>query len=119
MTDTEALDVVEAYHRAWTSGDIDDAMALLADAVVCDAPDPDVTTKDQWCAYIAGFAPMLTGVPEHARMVDGPRVALWYYPQTAQTTDVLAAELFTVEGGQIVDIRLTFDRLGYAPPPAA
>lgn len=49
---TDALSTVEAYHRAWTSG-----------------------------AYLTGFVPMLTDAPEHTRMTDGNRVALWYFPQ--------------------------------------
>jgi hypothetical protein len=43
-------------------------------------------------------------------------VALWYFPQTAVTQTTLASELFTVRNGQIVEIRLAFDRLGYIPP---
>jgi len=43
------------------------------------------------------------------------RLALWYFPPTAATTTTLASELFTVRGGQIVEIRLAFDRLGYTP----
>jgi hypothetical protein len=58
---------------------------------------------------------MLTGAPEHARMTDGDRVALWYFPQTEVTTTTMASELFTVRNGKIVEIRLAFDRLGYVP----
>ena len=58
---------------------------------------------------------MLTAAPELTRMTDGDRVALWYFPQTAVTTTTLASELFTVRSGQIVEIRLAFDRLGYMP----
>lgn len=113
---TDPLAVVQAYHEAWTSGDVESALTHLADDVRCFAPDEDVTTKGDWQVYLASFVPMLTGAPEHARMVDGSRVALWYFPQTDVTTTTLANELFTVDDGQIVEIRLAFDRLGYAPP---
>lgn len=109
--------VVDAYHRAWTSGDVDRAMTYVSESAVFAAPDPDVSTKAQWREYLASFVPMLTGAPELTRMAEGDRVALWYYPQTAVTETTLASELFTVEGGQIADIRLAFDRLGYMPPP--
>ena len=59
---------------------------------------------------------MLTAAPELTRMTDGNRVALWYFPQTDTAKSILASELFTVEGDQIVEIRLAFDRLGYVPP---
>ncbi|WP_157006738.1 nuclear transport factor 2 family protein [Agromyces laixinhei] len=115
-TDDHALSTVEAYHRAWTGGDVDRALGYVSDDVRCFAPDEKVTTKQDWREYLTGFVPMLTGAPEHARMTDGDRVALWYFPQTAVTTTTLASELFTVRNGQIVEIRLAFDRLGYVPP---
>jgi len=111
----DALSTVEAYHRAWTSGDVDQALTYVSDDVRCFAPDENVTTKDDWREYLASFVPMLTGAPEHTRMTDANRVALWYFPQTAATTTPLASELFTVQEGQIVEIRLAFDRLGYIP----
>ena len=113
--DADALSTVEAYHQAWTSGDVDRAMTYVSDGVRCFAPDENVTTRGDWSEYLANFVPMLTGAPEHARMTQGDRVALWYFPQTAATTTTLASELFTVRGGQIVEIRLAFDRLGYIP----
>jgi hypothetical protein len=113
--DDDALSTVEAYHQAWTSGDVDRALTYVSAGVRCFAPDENVTTKGDWHEYLASFVPMLTGAPEHTRMTDGDRVALWYFPQTAVTTTTLACELFTVRGGQIVEIRLAFDRLGYVP----
>lgn len=111
----DALSIVEAYHRAWTSGDVTGALTHVSDDVRCFAPDEHVSTKSDWREYLTGFAPMLTGTPEHTRMTDGGRVALWYFPQTALTTTTLASELFTVENGKIIEIRLVFDRLSYAP----
>lgn len=107
--------VVQAYHQAWTSGDLEQALTYVADDVRCFAPDESVATKDDWHEYLTNFVPMLTGAPEHARMAEGNRVALWYFPQTSVTATTLASELFTVEDGQIVEIRLAFDRLGYIP----
>jgi ketosteroid isomerase-like protein len=114
--DNATLSIVEAYHQAWTSGDVDRALAYVSDDVRCFAPDENVTTKQDWHEYLASFAPMLTAAPEHARMTAGEHVALWYFPQTAVTKTTLASELFTVRDGQIVEIRLAFDRLGYVPP---
>jgi len=113
--DDDALSTVEAYHRAWTTGDVDRALTCVSDDVRCFAPDESVTTKGEWREYLSRFVPMLTGAPEHTRMTEGNRVALWYFPQTEATTTTLASELFTVHDGQIVEIRLAFDRLGYIP----
>ncbi len=111
----DALSIVEAYHQAWTGGDVDRALTYVSDDVRCFAPDESVTTKDDWRGYLTAFVPMLTGALEHTRMTDGDRVALWYFPQTSVTTTTLASELLTVRDGQIVEIRLAFDRLGYRP----
>ena len=112
---------VGAHHHARTGGDVERALSYVSDDVRCFAPGENVTTKNDWHDYLARFVPMLTGAPEHSRMSDGDRVALWYFPQTAVTNTTLASELFTVQDGQIVEIRLAFDRLSYIPaqqPPA-
>lgn len=114
-TTLSPVDVVDAYHQAWTGGDVDRAMTYLAEDARCFAPDEDVATKSDWHEYLASFVPMLTGAPEHTRIVDGERVALWYFPQTEVTATTLASELFTVHDGRIVEVRLAFDRLGYVP----
>ena len=67
--------IVQAYHQAWTSGDVDLAMTYVSEDVRCFAPDPDVATKTDWRKYLSGFVPMLTGAPELARMADGDRFA--------------------------------------------
>ena len=111
----DAQAIVEAYHQAWTGGDVDRALTYVSDDVRCYAPDEDVTTKEDWRDYLTAFVTMLTAAPEHTRMTDGDRVGLWYFPQKATTTTTLASELFTVRDAQIVEIRLAFDRLGYMP----
>lgn len=111
-----ALDTVLAYHRAWTSGDIDQAMGKVADDIVCHAPGEDLTGKDAYRGYLADFAPHLTGLRDVASFSDGDRVALFYYPQTAVTSTTPAAECFTVRDGLIAESVLVFDRLSFAPP---
>lgn len=119
MTETSsstALETVLAYHRAWTSGDIDRAMNRVADNIVCRAPGDDITGKDAYRRYLAGFAPNLTGLSDVASFADQDHVALFYYPQTAVTSTAPAAEYFTVRGGRILESLLVFDRLSFAPP---
>ncbi|MCZ4326267.1 nuclear transport factor 2 family protein [Brachybacterium paraconglomeratum] len=116
MTPRTAHDIVKDYHRAWTSGDIETAMALVDDDIECQAPGVDLHGKEAYREFIAGFAPMLTGIGDIAELADGGRVALFYYPQTATTTTTPAAELFTVGDGRIVRSVLIFDRLSYGPP---
>lgn len=111
-----AYDIVKKYHHAWTTGDIETAMSLVADDITCRAPGIDLTGKEQYEGFIAGFAPMLTGIGDIAEFTEGDRIALFYYPQTAATSTAPAAELFTVRDDLIVDSVLIFDRMSYGPP---
>ena len=116
MTQNAAYDIVKTYHQAWTSGDVESAMRHVADDVTCRAPGVDLHGKAAYREFIGGFAPMLTGIGDIAEFIDGDRVALFYYPQTAATTTTPAAELFTVTDGKISESVLIFDRLSYGPP---
>lgn len=118
MTQESAYQIVQAYHRAWTSGDVDQAMSRVADDIVCRAPGVDLNGKDAYRAFVAGFAPALTGIGDIAEFTDGDRVALFYYPRTAATSTAPAAECFTVRDGKIAETVLIFDRLSYGPPAA-
>lgn len=114
--DSQPRSIVEAYHRAWTGGDVEAAMAFVADDVACRAPGVDLHGKSEYEQFIGGFAPRLTGLVDIASFADGNRVALFYCPQTAVADAAPVAECFTVEGGKIVDSVLIFDRLSFAPP---
>lgn len=116
MTRQPAHTIVHDYHRAWTSGDVDGAMSLVADDITCRAPGVDLVGKAAYREFIGGFAPALTGVADIADFADAERVALFYYPQTTATTTAPAAECFTVRDGKIVDSVLVFDRLSFGPP---
>jgi ketosteroid isomerase-like protein len=117
-TQAAALQVVLDYHQAWTSGDIDRAVSHVADDLTCRVPGEELSGKDEWRAYLGGFAPSLTGLTDVAHFVDGARVVLLYYPHTAVTSSAPAAEYFTVRDGVIVDLLLVFDRLSFSPPVA-
>lgn len=113
-----ALATALSYHRAWTSGDLDRAMALVADDIVCRAPGENLVGKDAYRAYLAAFTPNLTGLTDVATFADGEHVALFYHPHTAATSTAAAAEYFTVRHDVIVESVLVFDRLSFVPPDA-
>lgn len=116
MAQPTAHETVRAYHRAWTSGRIDEAMSLVADDVTCRAPGIDLDGVAAYREYIAGFAPSLTGLADIAEFADGERVALFYHPRTEVTSTAPAAECFTVRDGRITESVLVFDRLSFVPP---
>ncbi|WP_235988465.1 nuclear transport factor 2 family protein [Gulosibacter sediminis] len=68
MANDNAQTIVQQYHRAWTSGDIDTAMDLVADDIACRAPGGDLHGKEAYRGFIGGFAPMLTRHRRHRRV---------------------------------------------------
>ncbi len=118
MTDisqSAALETALAYHRAWTSGDLEGAIAHVADDIVCRAPGGDITGKDAYGGFLGGFAANVTGLTDVAAFGDEEHVVLFYYPHTAATSTAAAAEHFTIRDGQIVESQLVFDRLSFTP----
>jgi len=118
MTDisqSAALETALAYHRAWTSGDLEGAIAHVADDIVCRAPGGDITGKDAYRGFLGGFAANMTGLTDVAAFGDEEHVVLFYYPHTAATSTAAAAEHFTIRDGQIVESQLVFDRLSFTP----
>lgn len=116
MSQSSAPAIVQEYHQAWTSGDVDRAMTYVAADVVCRAPGKDLSGVEAYREFLAGFAPMLTGIGDIASFAAGERVALFYYPQTEVASSAPAAECFTVRDGKIVENVLIFDRLSFSPP---
>lgn len=111
-----ALEAALAYHRAWTSGDLDGAMAYVVDDIICRAPDGDITGKDAYRGYLGEFTQIMTGLTDAAVFGDDEDVLLFYYPHTAVTSTAPVAEHFTIRDGKIVESRLVFDRLSFSPP---
>lgn len=68
-----------AYHRAWTSGDLDGAMAHVADGFVCRAPDGEITGKDAYHGYLRDFLQIMTGLTDVAAFGDQEQALLFYY----------------------------------------
>lgn len=111
-----ALQTALAYHRAWTSGDLDGAMAHVADDIFCRAPGGDITGKAAYRDFLGGFLRVFSGLTDVAAFGDEAHALLFYYPHTETTKTAPAAEHFTIRDGQIVENLLVFDRLSFAPP---
>lgn len=109
-----ALETALAYHRAWTTGDLDSAMTRVADDIVCRAPGQELRNKSEYRSFLGGFSKMLTGLTDVAAFGDDEHVVLFYYPHTAVTSTAPAAEHFTIRDGRIVESVLVFDRISYA-----
>jgi len=116
QTTSPALRAALAYHRAWTSQNLDQAMTYIADDITCDAPGARISGAQQYRGFLGGFMTQLTGVQTVAAFGDDTTAVLFYYPHTATVSDAPAAECFTVAGGKITRSVLVFDRPSFAPP---
>ncbi len=80
-----ALDIALAYHEAWTSHDLDTAMAYVAEDITCVAPGATITGVDAYRQFLGGFTAKLTGVETTAAYGDETTAVLFYYPHTEAT----------------------------------
>ena len=111
-----ALATALAYHQAWTSHNLDQAMTYVADDIACEAPGGTISGEQQYRAFLGGFMTQLTGVNTVAAFGDDTTAVLFYYPHTANVSDAPTAECFSVADGKITRSVLVFDRPSFAPP---
>jgi hypothetical protein len=111
-----ALATALAYHRAWTSQNLDQAMTFIADDITCDAPGAQISGAQQYRDFLGGFMVQLTGVQTVAAFGDDTTAVLFYYPHTVTVSDAPVAECFTVADGKVTRSVLVFDRPSFAPP---
>lgn len=112
-----ALHVAQAYHQAWTSHQLDEAMTYVADDIVGTFPGGELTDAAAYRQFLGGFMAKLTGIDNLAAFGDDTTAVLMYYPHTAAVSDAPTAECFTVADGKIVQSVLVFDRPSFAPAP--
>jgi SnoaL-like domain len=116
QTTSPALRTALAYHQAWTSQNLDQAMTYIDDDITCDAPGAQISGAQQYRDFLGRFMTQLTGVQTVAAFGDDTAAVLFYYPHTANTSDAPTAECFTIAGGKITRTVLVFDRPSFAPP---
>lgn len=111
--DGEALRVALAYFRAWTNKDIDTALSLMAENVVCDAPAGRIEGVSAYRDFLGPFAQMLLGSELFAAFGDDSTAVLVYDTRTPPVASGPGAECLTVRDGKIVHNRFIFDRLPF------
>lgn len=112
MTDTSGsvLKTALAYHDAWTSGDLDGAMAYVADDVVCDAPAGRLEGAAAYRGFMAPFVRILRRAELIAAFGDDETAVVVYDTETVPVPSAPAAECVTVRDGRITYSRFIFDR---------
>jgi SnoaL-like domain len=108
-----ALETALAYHRAWTSGDFDQAMTHIAEDIVCLAPSGRLDGSGAFRAFMGPFARMLTRSELLAAYGDDSTAVLVYDTDTLSVTGAPGAECIRVVDGVIAHMRIIFDRLPF------
>ncbi len=109
----EALQVALAYHRAWAGGDLEAAMAYVADDVVLDAPAGRIEGAAGYRAFLEPYLGMLVSASVLAAFGDAERAVVVYDSVTRPVADAPGAECVTVRDGKITHSRFIFDRLAF------
>ena len=106
----KAKQVALEYFAAWTGKDMDRAMELVADDIVCDAPAGRIEGAAAYRDFMGPFVQIL----EHAELIaaygDDETAVVLYDTRTIPVASAPGAECFTVENGKIVRSRFIFDR---------
>lgn len=114
-----ALEIATRYFDAWTSHDMDTAMALIADDIVCDAPAGRIEGADAFRAFLEPFTGILREATMLAAFGDEHAAVIVYDTATVPVASAPAAELLTVVEGRITADRFIFDRAPFDAARAA
>ena len=112
MTETTspALRTALAYHQAWTSHDLDQAMSYIADDIICDAPAGRLEGADAYRGFMGPFVEILTGSELIGAFGDDRTALIMYDTETVPVRSAPGAECLTVSDGKITFSRFIFDR---------
>lgn len=113
-TSSLPMQVALAYHRAWTSHDMDAAMEYVAEDVLCDAPPGRLTGAAALRGFMGPFATTLTSSELLGAYGDESSAVLVYDTGNPAVASAPAAELYRVRDGRIIALRIIFDRLPFA-----
>ena len=108
-----ALDIALAYHRAWTSHDLEKAMTYIADEIVCDAPAGRLEGAAAYREFMGPFVQLLTGSKLLAAFGDDETAVVIYDTETMPVKSAPGAECVTVKDGRITYSRFIFDRVPF------
>jgi ketosteroid isomerase-like protein len=112
MSET-ALQIALAYYEAWTSKDIDGAMAYIAEDIVCEAPPGRIEGAAAYRAFMAPFVQILTRAELLGAFGDDEKAVVVYDTETLPVKQAPGAECVTVRDGKIAHSWFIFDRVPF------
>lgn len=116
---SSALTVAHRYFDAWTSGDVDGAMALVHEDIVCAAPAGTIHGVAAFRDFLEPFARSLTASQMLGAFGDDAQALIMYDTSTPLVASAPAAELLTIMDGRITANTFIFDRAPFIAARAA
>jgi len=113
MTNSAALDVLLAYHQAWSTHDMDAAMTYVAEDIVVLAPAGRLRGAAEFRQFMEPFSRIVTRYRQVAAYGDDHLAVIIYDTDTVPVADAPGAEAVTVADGRITWMRIIFDRLPF------
>ena len=113
-----AREIVDAYTRAWGSGDFGAARQRLHDDLAFRGPIDTFHNADDYLAAIKNLSRMVTGMDHEGTVANGDDVVVFYVLHTPMA-NAPVAEWYRVRGDRIASIRTYFDARPFAPPAGA
>jgi limonene-1,2-epoxide hydrolase len=108
-TTTEAKDVAVACLQAWTSGDFEQARALLSDDVTFVGPLGRTKGGDEYIAGVRQMAGSLDGVRISKVVAEGNDVCVRYDLVTKQAGGIPTVGWYELRDGKIAGVTAFFD----------
>src|SRR5215472_11490882 len=104
----DALAVVRAYHRAWTTRNFQEAGRCLSEVLALEVPINEYSSKTAFLSAVEATREMSSSVELLAEF-GGAEEAMLLYDLRLPITQLRVAEHFTVSDGQITRIRQIHD----------
>jgi ketosteroid isomerase-like protein len=108
MTD-DTLDIVRAYHEAWTRHDFERAAVLLSPSLQVEVPINDYPSMESFVHALAAFGSLVTSVELLCELSAGNEAMQLYDMEVEGLGPMRIVEHFTVADGKIARLRQIHD----------
>ncbi len=109
MPMAETLRVVDAYHRAWTTKQFDQAVALLAPSLQVEVPINNYATPEAFAEALVRFGSEVVSVELLSELAGSDEAMILYDLGVTSLGTIRIVEHFTIDDGRIVRIRQIHD----------
>jgi len=108
-TTGSAQQIADEYVRAWLGGEVEKALGLIAEDVVCEAPTGQITGLVGYRQFLEPFVTTLVRGELIDVLGDDDHAATVYVVDTPFAKDIRGMEYLTVTGGKITHVISVFD----------